>query len=355
MSNTFDRSFGQATNKFLVDNQFLGKFGSKALDVILLAGGLSGSAHDKSVTNKLLQFRVGLGYFEIAGSWDSQFNILSDCSVDLVVPVFGRAKLLHVDSITFTASSPSSGPLAINSALADAQITGSIIFAFCSDCSEILMQWSIQTPFTDPMVESDGVSLFPVNFSNHFSAERFNDVPRLNDAQIEKIRNAPFPAKEIQNDIIATGKRKIKFFADFNIAKQKEIRIVTYYQSSAKGGNSWSALPAGESSQSFSLNQSFGPLELVGTLDPADLSVAASLYVRVPVAGRIKITGVKGSLANGGSIEANIDVVLAHGKATLTAPDNGSGKHDLTIDATITISMVGDIKTGAIKLLTLPF
>ncbi|KAJ7021540.1 hypothetical protein C8F04DRAFT_1195303 [Mycena alexandri] len=91
-----------------------------------------------------------------------------------------------------------------------------------------------------------------------------------------------------------------------------------------------------------------------GTIDPEMLAVSASLYVRVPVAGRVKITSLTGSLLSG--VSAQINVVVASGSATLTAvPNPSTGKHDLMINASAEVALIGKVTTGGpIKLLSLP-
>jgi hypothetical protein len=59
-------------------------------------------------------------------------------------------------------------------------------------------------------------------------------------------------------------------------------------------------------------------------------------------------------LANGASIKATINAVLAKGEAGLKAVGNDDGKHDLFINLTLDIILVGRITSGDFKLITLP-
>ncbi|KAJ6560588.1 hypothetical protein DFH09DRAFT_1083454 [Mycena vulgaris] len=94
-------------------------------------------------------------------------------------------------------------------------------------------------------------------------------------------------------------------------------------------------------------------LQVSGSVDPSSLSASITLYVNIPLAGRVSLEKLEGSLITG--ITANINVVLVQGTAVLTAQVGPSGKHDLFIQASLTIQFVGTIKTpGNFKILTLP-
>ncbi|KAJ7595344.1 hypothetical protein C8J56DRAFT_883566 [Mycena floridula] len=180
---------------------------------------------------------------------------------------------------------------------------------------------------------------------------------------VEELRKVPFDRDAVYEDITQTGKLLGKFLSDFNVEGENQIRIVTFYQDdsshsdSAERGVRELTASGKKASEAFSLNQSFlGVLELVGTLSPIDLWIAAELFVKVPVVGRVRVDGVKGGLAEGASAEAKINVILAKGKVTLTAQSNSEGRHDLMIEASAEISLVGTVTTGdrPFKLLTLP-
>ena len=78
------------------------------------------------------------------------------------------------------------------------------------------------------------------------------------------------------------------------------------------------------------------------------------LYAKIPIIGRVRLTGIEGSLLGGG-VSVDIDVVVANGKATFTASKNSAGKYELFVDAYLDVKFVGKISTdGKIRLFTLP-
>ncbi|KAJ7595343.1 hypothetical protein C8J56DRAFT_883565 [Mycena floridula] len=234
----------------------------------------------------------------------------------------------------------------------------------------MLIHYEVYTPFTGTMNEEEkGISLFPIKFSTtqHNNAYRLNNAPILEAPHVQEIRAALFDRKAVHEDIVEMGKLLGRFLSDFNVKDQKQISIVTFYQDDSSDSDfaDGSAEKRGreaetseeKSSKAFSLNQYFSRFfQLVGTLDPIDLWVAAELFIIVPVVGRVKVTSIRGSLLKkGASVTANIDVVLAKGTAILTAPSNSNGTHDLMIEASAEIKIVGTATTGGrIKLVTLP-
>ena len=86
------------------------------------------------------------------------------------------------------------------------------------------------------------------------------------------------------------------------------------------------------------------PTKLQGSMDPTELMIQATLYVRVPFAGRIKITSISGSLKSA-SIKAVIDAVVAKGTAELSL-DEGY----LAIALGVTVRLVGSITLPKLRL-----
>ena len=95
-------------------------------------------------------------------------------------------------------------------------------------------------------------------------------------------------------------------------------------------------------------------MQLVGSIDPTTLTISAVLYANVPIIGRVRLTGIEGSLLGGG-VSIDINVVVADGKATFTASKNSAGKYELFVDAYLDIKFYGKISTnGKVRILTLP-
>jgi hypothetical protein len=94
--------------------------------------------------------------------------------------------------------------------------------------------------------------------------------------------------------------------------------------------------------------------KIKGSIVIADLSVSVTLYAKVPVAGRVQLTTIRGSL-KGQGITAKINVKIAQGTATLYVKQNSSGNHDLYIRIQLKVKFIGNIGGGEYKLVTLPY
>lgn len=94
-------------------------------------------------------------------------------------------------------------------------------------------------------------------------------------------------------------------------------------------------------------------LQFSGSVDPSSLTVAAGLYVKVPVAGRVKVASIKGSLLGKG-VEASINVVAAKGSVTFYAKSNAQKKHDLCCTLTLKVVLVKSLSLKDVKLWSLP-
>ena len=92
--------------------------------------------------------------------------------------------------------------------------------------------------------------------------------------------------------------------------------------------------------------------KVVASITPSTLTISAQLYVKVPLAGRVNITGISGSLITGAT--AKFNVFVASGSITLTAKKNANNKHDLYVSYSLKVSLVGTIQGSDYKLITLP-
>ena len=75
------------------------------------------------------------------------------------------------------------------------------------------------------------------------------------------------------------------------------------------------------------------------------------LFARIPIAGRVRIAEIKGSLEDG--IKVPIDAVLAKGSVHLSVKKDNAGKHSLWIDISVKIMFVKKITENK-QILTLP-
>ena len=85
------------------------------------------------------------------------------------------------------------------------------------------------------------------------------------------------------------------------------------------------------------------------------LFISATLYAKIPYIGRVELVKAVGSLLGAG-VPVNINLVLASGSATVKAQKTASAlNYDLFINLSAKIKFVNNIKTGDLKLLTLPY
>lgn len=84
-----------------------------------------------------------------------------------------------------------------------------------------------------------------------------------------------------------------------------------------------------------------------GAVDTTTLTISATLYVRVPLWGRVKITSISGSLTEG--IKLSINVLVASGTIGLRLVNGKEVRFMVDLD----VKFVGKINDD-IKLFTLP-
>ncbi len=73
----------------------------------------------------------------------------------------------------------------------------------------------------------------------------------------------------------------------------------------------------------------------------------------VPLAGRVNVAQISGSLVDGQGAKAQFNVFVASGNITLYAKTNGN-KHDLYVSYSLSVTFVGTINGNDYKLVTLP-
>ncbi|KAJ7216881.1 hypothetical protein C8J57DRAFT_1255084, partial [Mycena rebaudengoi] len=251
--------------------------------------------------------------------YSSGENILKNCNVFLVVPLWGRAQIVgpHDVPLSPTVGLPVNIPGVVN---------GTIRFFFDpTGGTEILMGWVLDTSFAGTLDEG-GLSVFPKSQAQ-LQGVRFFSEGEVQALTGPRPRLSIVPAAILQN-----------FIADFVVdSANGTVAIQTF------------------SANQYTIDVMFlNIFQLSGSVDPSSLSASVTLYVNIPLAGRVSLTKLEGNLLTG--ITANINVVLATGQAVLTSQSNGSGKQDLMIQASVTITFVGTFNTpGKVKILTLPF
>lgn len=105
------------------------------------------------------------------------------------------------------------------------------------------------------------------------------------------------------------------------------------------------------------LTRNINVTQLFGSIDPATMYMAADFYVRFPVARRIKLYNLRGSLVNGQSIQATVQEFVGGGSASFKAVKNpATGKHDLICSLYLKITLVAPegISLSEQRILELP-
>ncbi|KAF7290804.1 hypothetical protein MIND_01321400 [Mycena indigotica] len=326
-------AFGSVVSKWATQNEWVGKEGSDNLPVLLIPTANTSSPSDTAP----VRVQFGSGYFEVDTIYSSGSNFLRNTTVSILVPLWGLTNLSGPLDI------PLSPPVDIPVAIPGTQINGTITFFLDPTTkSEVLMGWKLFTPFAGNLDEK-GLSVFPDKLNTYFSQAQLEGTRQFTDAELKALSNPP--AKLVLDPNVG--------FANPNPEQKLLQEFINNY---VDPNTSTTAIQTfGASTSGYTVDVSFlSILELSGNVDPSSLSASVTLYVKIPLAGRISLTKIEGSLING--ITANINVILASGRATISAPVGPSGKHDLTIDATLSIQFVGDFGTGGKhKILTLPF
>ncbi|KAJ7898484.1 hypothetical protein B0H13DRAFT_2337420 [Mycena leptocephala] len=314
-------------SQWATENQWNSTSGSHNLPVLLIPTAV-GSA---TVTTAPVQIHLGCGFFEVETVYSSGDNTLKNCTVFLQVPLWGRTVLLGPQDVPLNAANISVG-------IPGTTINGTIRFFLDSTGTEVIMGWVLNTPFAG-MLDESGLSVLTA----HFTEKQLQGVRVFSEAEVQALAG-PRPDFSIYGTDIAlatpTEEQRLlqSFINDFVNSTDSVTAIQTFSTSASQ----------------YTVDVSFlNIFQVSGSVDPASLSASITLYVNIPLAGRVSLTKVEGSLITG--ITASINVVLATGKAVLSAQVGPSGKHDLYIQASLSIRFVGDFNTpGNFRILTLP-
>ncbi|KAJ7743074.1 hypothetical protein B0H14DRAFT_3514945 [Mycena olivaceomarginata] len=318
-------AFASVISQWATENQWNGTSGSHNLPVLLIPTAVG----NVTVPTAPVQIHLGCGYFEVETVYSSGDNTLKNCSVFLQVPLWGRTLLLGPQDVPLNATN-------IPVAIPGTAINGTISFSLDSTKTEVLMSWVVNTPFAGTLDEG-GLSVFPE------LQKQLQGVRVFSEVEVQALAG-PRPDFSIYWTDIAlitrTEEQRLlqSFINDFVNSTDGTVAIQIFSASASL----------------YTVDVSFLSIfQVSGSVDPASLSASITLYVNIPLAGRVSLTKVEGSLITG--ITANIDVVLAKGKAVLSAQVGPSGKHDQYIQASLSIRFVGDFNTpGNFRILTLP-
>jgi hypothetical protein len=94
------------------------------------------------------------------------------------------------------------------------------------------------------------------------------------------------------------------------------------------------------------------------TINPGTLYASAELFVLVPIAGRVHVVELSGTLDDGQGVGVNaefdVKVVKGNMKIYVKKNDDDNSKHDLHVAYSLTIALVGTISSDDYTLVTLP-
>ncbi|KAJ7580384.1 hypothetical protein C8J56DRAFT_1103404 [Mycena floridula] len=312
-----------AAHQWIEENRWTGKTGSGNLPVILLPTAVS-----TNLAAGPFQVQNGFGTFELDTIYDGANDTLQKTTLHLVIPVWGREKLL--DNVNV----PLKDPKEIEVKIPDTGIGGKVKFFYDTAKKEILLSWKLDIPWLDKS-EEDGLSLFSTSATTNFTEEKLKSIRRFSSTEINALAT---PASHFQVFEGILGKYWKVVDDDHLDSKSHVLAVQTYNATSSKQS---------------ALDLSFlGIFHLTGSIDPTSLSTSLTLYVSVPIWGRVNIAEIKGGLIEG--IVVKVDVKLAKGTVNLNTKSVAGGKHDLYIKASLDISILGHFDTGDLNLFTLP-
>ncbi|GAB1526255.1 hypothetical protein RhiTH_009422 [Rhizoctonia solani] len=310
-------------------------------------------------------FHSGAGHIQLKGYYQSgQDPKLVNASIHLVVPSWGEVKLM--DKQTIRLVQPTHVPVKVGG------IDGKIKIKIANDLSTqvVLLDYDLATPYGSM---KDKCGLFPVDATQHLQAQH-QALEKLDTFSVSQLHSTPVSHgqlvagddDEIHWELSDLGVDHnsaeidllVLFMNDFAV-NNSSILLPSYPQAVAaarQDANDVHSIDAAASKDKpFAIEQSFfGIFVVSGTIVPEKLAVKVSLYVSVPLAGRVKITSLEGSLNSAEGVTAKINVAVASGSAKLFTKDEG-GKHALYINAQVKVQLVGTKTVPDTRLLLLPY
>ncbi|KAH9975630.1 hypothetical protein BJV74DRAFT_953690 [Russula compacta] len=336
------------------------------------------STDEDAPTPNPIVVHSSFGYWEVEATYDKANGWFNPFSVYLTVPGYGRTVLADNEFVDLNTRTTFHVKIHSDTG-AKAHITGKFGFFFAEkdNQKEIIMTYKLKTPFTGTM--DDKMSLFPSSIESRYDPslvlplniqERHKSLikPR---AEFLHLTSTAGTERHVtyDDDDITTDHDLLLHYLDDHVhhVGENSVGYVIALHSHYKKGSSSTvnyrgirAASESSGSQSYSLTLHFGGIcELVGSIRPSDsLTVSAELFIVIPVAGRVKLTSVKGSLLGDVGVQASINVFAAKGTAKLYAKENSDNKHDLYISLSLDVVLVGEIHIGGddgVKLFALPF
>lgn len=324
--------------------------------------------------------KSAFGYWEVEATYDKANGALNPFSVFLAVPGYGRTCIAREQYVMlYTAEELENDPskrvvfkVKIKSATgANSTING--VFGFFYGVkdhqTELILTYKMTTPYTSKMV--DKMSLFPTSITSRYDPDQVDtedDYRRAMKSKHELLRSTDTQSGDVTvtyNDDDASDHDLLLHYLDHRVhdlGDDSAGLVIALHSEYIKKSTTTDIRSAGSSeSKDFSLSLHFlGICELVGSIAPSKLTISAKLFVVIPVAGRVELTSLKGSLLDDVGVTATVNVFAARGTAKIFAKSNSSGKHDLYCTLDLDVVLVGEFKvpkesSGGIKIYSLPF
>ncbi|KAJ2932927.1 hypothetical protein H1R20_g4160, partial [Candolleomyces eurysporus] len=356
-----------AVNDWLISNQWQGRTGNNVgtnagTRVLLLAS--QASAAPGVNPRDVVKISAAFTYLTVSGTWNKPLGILQNASISLAVSGLGPATLLSGVDIPFYDIESGRVDTYYIRIPADthqpARVEGQFKFVFQTDdatkSTEATVLYWFSSPYTGPSPAVDsqkGVSLFPTTVAAKYQS----DSGYIIDVE-EKV---PTPATHIRPaETSTTHGIGIHPVLRQGGESQMNLLLIKYLDDNGRNpspGMYTMLLGYLREQYTMALYFNSGMLELFGSIDPTTMYMAADFYVRFPVARRIKLYNLRGSLLDGQAIQATVSEFVGGGTASFKAVKNTTGKYDLICSLYLKITLVAPegISLNEQKILELPF
>ncbi|RXW25081.1 hypothetical protein EST38_g760 [Candolleomyces aberdarensis] len=355
-----------AVNDWLISNQWQGRTGNNVgtndgTRVLLLASQPSAPGGNP---RDVVKISAAFTYLTVSGTWNKPLGILQGASISLAVSGLGPATLLSGVDIPFYDIKSGRVDTYYVRIPADthqpARVEGHFKFAFQTDdatkSTEATVLYWFSSPYTgpSPAVDSEkGVSLFPTTVAPRYQSDSYIiDVEDKIQTPATHVRPAEAPTTtgvDIHPVLRQGGE------------SQMNLLLIKYLDDNGRNpspGMYTMLLGYLREQYTMALYFNSGMLELFGSIDPATMYMAVDFYVRFPVARRIKLYNLRGSLLDEQAIQATVSEFVGGGSASFKAVKNATtGKYDLICSLYLKITLVAPegISLKEQKILELPF
>lgn len=282
--------------------------------------------------NGIIKFQSAFtAYLEVHATFKKPNNVLENLLFALVVPGWNRPVPLVVRQSYSLPEATFGEVITFRIARYTDVIYGKVAFRYVTEGNperkRIAVKYDVTAPFVGRLDEP----------SYTISPTEGDDVPQQYDCE----------------DIPAYVAEEDSLFVTYSSAEEEV--LLNYLAEFVDGDKVIIPSYNPVTSKEYEVSVGFlGIFELVGSISPTTLTIAAALFVRVPIAGRVRLVGIQGSLTGPNGLRVAVNAVIASGSVTLQAKKSAVGKYELWITLDLQIKFVGRI-TDSVRLLILPF